>query len=130
MNLIIEDGTVFQPSYRKLQSGTDLFLFNLSYYNGKDAEKNPTYGSIRVAAFGPLAVNASRRLKERDKVKVTGRLRHEVWEKDGQKMYGNSIVAEAIDPRISTFIENSGNSGNGVNDSQGGAPVSDEDIPF
>lgn len=115
MNQIILDGTVFEPAYKKTQSGKDLLSFNLSFFNGKDGDKS-TYGNIRVVAFGDLAVNAWKTLHERDKVKVAGRLRHDVWEKDGVKHYDKSIMADAIDKRISTFPES--------------GRVADEEIPF
>ena len=75
MNHICIDGTVFQPKASKTKKGEDIFFFNLVYCNGKDKDKQATYGSISVTAFRGLATNAARQLHERDKVKVVGRLR-------------------------------------------------------
>ena len=116
MNHICIDGTVFQPKASKTRKGEDIFSFNLGYYNGKDKDKQATYGSIRVTAFRGLAKNAARQLHERDKVKVVGRLRNETWESNGEKHYSTSIIADAIDTRISIFADDS--------------TVTDEDIPF
>ena len=74
MNHICIDGTVFQAKASKTKKGEDIFSFTLVYYNGKDKDKQATYGSIRVTAFRGLATNAARQLHERDKVKVVGRL--------------------------------------------------------
>lgn len=102
-NHIDLDGTVFRPEFRTTTSGKEVFRFSLSFYDGKDQSGKAVYGSIRVTAWNALAVNANAVIKEKDHVSVSGRLRHNTWEKDGVKHYDLELWADGIGKSISRF---------------------------
>jgi len=105
MNFVGIDGTMFSPELRYTQSRKPVLTFSLGYRNGKGQDGKSDYGSIRVKAFGALASNAMKKLVERDKIVVCGRLVQEKWEKDGVKYYRDAIIANSIGSSISPFDE-------------------------
>lgn len=102
-NHIDIDGTVFRPEFHTTTSGKDVLRFSLSFYDGKDPSGKASYGSVRVTAWDALAVNTNAVIKERDHVSVSGRLRHNTWERDGVKHYDLEIRADGIGKTISRF---------------------------
>lgn len=131
-NTIMLDGTVFQPEARKTKKGTTVFSFNLSHYNGKEADGAATYFSRRVKVFKDLAENASRELKERDRVAVVGTEHQDVYTgKDGQKKYFDYIIANDIYKNpISRYTKDSGKNTGTVGSDIASDYIGDDEVPF
>lgn len=127
-NIVTLSGTVFRPEKRYTSNNVAMLSFRLSFYAGKDKDKNTRYGSIYVRAFRDLAENAAASIRDKHRVVVSGRLNEETWEKDGVKYYGLVIIAEDIAIPFSVFP------------ADGSAPaetapraeetIREEDIPF
>ncbi|MDR1953747.1 MAG: single-stranded DNA-binding protein [Clostridiales Family XIII bacterium] len=52
---------------------------------------------IRVTAFGKQAENIERYLKKGSKVGVEGRWKHDSYEKDGQRIYTDEVIANRVE---------------------------------
>lgn len=90
---------------------------------------------IDGTAFGQHAQNLADSLEKGMEVVVSGRLRTESWEKDGQRHSKNVLLVDSIGPslRFATVrVEKSGGSGSGQREArqavqQGGSRASAED---
>lgn len=84
---------------------------------------------FEVAVWGGAAGPVLKFLEKGARVVVTGRLKQERWEKDGQKRSAVKIHAQNVEfmPKNSGAAQSSGSSGA---DDFDGPPSTDDDIPF
>lgn len=133
-NRVSLDGTVFSPVTRYSQrTGKPVLNFDLSFYDGKDAQGSTKYGSIRVMAFGALAENVAKYITEKDRYLVTGHLSQDKWEKDGKKYYRLTLIADDIGKAFNKFADNGQASQTAPVPGEQDAPpdnLPDEEIPF
>ena len=80
------------PESKAMPSGTEVCDFSIAVgWKGKDKEGTEW---VNVTAFGGLAGVCSQYLRKGSQVMISGRMRTESWEKDGQKHYKTKIVAD------------------------------------
>lgn len=86
------------PEVKVLQSGKSVCSFSIANNRvfSKNGEKVTEVSYFDVNAFGPSADNCGKYLKKGSGVVVTGSLKQDRWEKDGQKFSRVKIVASAI----------------------------------
>lgn len=75
------------------QKGTEIMRGSLAVSDSYDKEHTDF---VDVTAFGKLAVNANQFTGKGSKVLVSGKLRHERWEKDGQNRSKHVVIANQI----------------------------------
>jgi len=89
-NLVVVEGRLVRDAdlkYSKSGKPYTNFTVASNYWNGKEEATN----FIDILSFDEL------RFSKGDKVRVTGVLRQDTWEKEGQKMSKIKIIAEKVD---------------------------------
>ena len=81
------------PELKALPDGKAVCSFSLALDEGKD--RPPSW--VDVIAFEKTAENVAQYLCKGDEAAVSGRLRQETWEKDGQKRSVLKVVASRVD---------------------------------
>ena len=80
------------PESKAMPSGTEVCDFSIAVgWKFKDKEGTEW---VNVTTFGGLAGVCSQYLRKGSQVMISGRMRTESWEKDGQKHYKTKIVAD------------------------------------
>lgn len=92
------------------QKGTEIMRGSLAVNDSYDKEHTDF---VDVTAFGKLAVNVNQFTGKGSKVLVSGKLRHERWEKDGQNRSKHVVIANQI-----VFLESRNSSDNSNNSQQ------------
>jgi single-strand DNA-binding protein len=92
------------PELRITQSGTPMCLLSIAFNSRKqDANGQWVDGDVyyaRAVAWKQLAENAAESLSKGMEVLVTGELRTEQWEKDGQKQRMDKLQVRSIAPNL------------------------------
>ena len=89
-NLVVVEGRLTRDAeikYSKSGKPYTNFTVASNYWTGKEEATN----FIDILSFDEL------RFSKGDKVRVTGVLRQDTWEKEGQKMSKIKIIAEKVD---------------------------------
>jgi single-strand DNA-binding protein len=149
MNIVILVGNLARdPEVR--YGANQLAIAKLTVAVNDSFAKEDRADFIRVTAFGKQAENIERYLKKGSKVGVEGRWRHDSYEKEGQRIYTDEVVAnrvEFLDRKERTdgavpdggFGDRTGGRGHAENAAAmpaGGAPEGfaelddDDDLPF
>jgi len=81
------------PELKYLTDGKAVCRFSIALDEGKD--RPPSW--VDVSAFEKTAENVAQYLHKGDECAVSGRLRQETWEKDGQKRSALKVVASRVD---------------------------------
>lgn len=89
------------------KKGTEILRGSLAVNDSYNKEHTDF---VDITAFGKLAVNANQFTGKGSKVLVSGKLRHERWEKDGQKRSKHVVIANQI-----LFLDDKGQSNHSVN---------------
>ena len=99
MNHIIMSGRVFEePVYTTSQKGKGILRFKVGVRRRyKNAEGKYENDYFNVSAFGNTADFASKNVTKDSIVIVEGEIQNNNWEKNGQKYYGNQILASSIE---------------------------------
>lgn len=108
---------VRDPESRTTTSGSQMTTFAIACDDGKD---EVSYFDCK--AFDKTAELVAKYKRKGDQVAVSGRLKQERWEKDGQKRSAVRILAGRVD-----FI---GPRSESKPDAAPAAPVPDDDVPF
>ena len=100
-SILIEGNLVREPQFKITQNGTALCIFsiatNRSYKREAGMEKEVSYFDIQT--WGKLAEACNNLGKKGRGVRVTGRLKQERWQQDGQARSKVIIVAERVEFR-------------------------------
>ena len=83
-----------------------------------------------VTAFGKTAELINQYLSKGSQIGITGSIRQESWEKDGQKRSRVVINAQNVQFIGGKNESNSGNNGNNPSADSNGGSANDSDIPF
>ncbi len=136
------------PVLKYLPSGTAVCEIGLAsnriWYDQQTKEKKEEVTYIDCSAFGRQAENISKFFKKGRPIFVEGRLHYRAWEKDGVKRNKLDVVIEAFEfiggrqdgdgppGRQAQGSQSEGGSqqGSSGNDSGGGAPHFDDEVPF
>jgi single-strand DNA-binding protein len=120
MNLVVLIGNLTRdPDVKYAQSGMAVAHINVAVNRFSSKEGGPDADFFRVTLFGKQAELAERYLSKGKKVSVVGRIQNDNYEKDGQTIYRDSIIAnrvEFLSPR-----DSGGQFGGGGFDGQGEA---------
>lgn len=114
---------------KALESGKFLSKCSLAVDDGY-GDKKQTY-FFDVEMWGKTAENVANHSGKGRKVLIEGRIKQDLWEKDGQKYSAVRIIAENVE-----FLDykDNGNSNESGNDSQpsdnNAPPITDDDLPF
>lgn len=96
---------VADPELRYSSSGVAVARMKIAFSsNKKDANGNWVDGDklfVKAVAFKQLAENICESLAKGMEVNVTGRLKTEEWEKDGQKHFDVSLTIDSLGPNLS-----------------------------
>jgi single-strand DNA-binding protein len=93
INTTVQTGRLTRdPEFKTTPNGTAILKFGLANNGYKENDVN----YFECTAWGKLAESMSKWLTKGKQVGITGRLKYEQWEKDGQKRNRISIVAEQI----------------------------------
>ena len=103
------------PEQVATSTGTEMTTFGLAVDAGKDEAH-----FFDCKCYGKTAELVARYKHKGEQVGVSGRLKQERWEKDGQKRSKVVIVAERV-----TFVGAKAEAG-----TKAGAEPGDDDIPF
>lgn len=79
----------------RLTKGTLTAISNAVRSSGDTREQHPT--AVQWTLWGALAENAAAYLDRGSHVNIVGRMRSNVYEKDGEPVYGWDFTAEEID---------------------------------
>ena len=88
-----------EPELRTSAGGASFLKFNLATtttWIDKDGTKKDNTQWHRVTVFGKRGEALAKILEKGDRVFVEGRLEHSSYEKDGQKRYSSSVIADDI----------------------------------
>lgn len=95
MNSINIIGNLTRDPEIRQAGGTDLCVFGIAVNDGF-GEKRKTY-FFDVNAWGKQCATLEKFLEKGKKVAITGSIRQESWEKDGQRMSKVIINADRVD---------------------------------
>lgn len=100
--VILQARLTENPELRYTPSGTPVCAMRLAsnrkYKQGDELQEEVCF--INATAFGKQAESMAQHLSKGRQVLVEGRLRYEVWEKDGKKGSAHSIYVESC-----TFLD-------------------------
>lgn len=93
------------PELRITQSGTPMCVMNIAFNNRRKNEQTGQWedGDVfyaRAVAWKQLAENAAETLSKGMEVMVSGEIRTESWEKDGQKHRMDKLLVRSIAPNL------------------------------
>jgi single-strand DNA-binding protein len=96
MNIVILTGNLVRdPEVR--YGANQLAIAKLTVAVKDTFSKEDRADFIRVTAFGKQAENIERFLKKGSKVGIDGRWRHDSYEKDGQRIYTDEVIANRVE---------------------------------
>ena len=130
-SVIIEGNATRDADVKTTASGASICKMSVAvnryYKSGDGFEKEVSF--FDVDCFGEVAKLCGEKVRKGDAIRVTGRLKQNRWEQDGQKRSTVIVVAEHVE--FSSKAAKSGEASDSPVPAQsgGGAP-SDEDIPF
>jgi single-strand DNA-binding protein len=102
MNLLAIAGTLTRdPEIRYTQGGKAIANFSIAVnrsWKGQSGEWEEEVSYFQCTTFGYVAENVVKKFAKGERITITGRLKQDRWEKDGQKHSRVVIIAEKIDP--------------------------------
>ncbi|MDR0851551.1 MAG: single-stranded DNA-binding protein [Clostridiales Family XIII bacterium] len=105
MNLVILTGNLARdPEVRYSQNQLAIARFTIAVKDTFAKEDRADF--IRVVAFGKTAEFVERYLKKGSKIGIEGRWKHDSYEKEGQKVYTDEVIANRVE-----FLEKKDSSG-------------------
>jgi len=122
-NLVVIEGNACRDAVIK-NSGSGTVIGKLSiavnrfYKSGEGFEKEVSF--FDVDCFGEVAKLCGEKVKKGDAIRITGRLKQNRWQQDGENRTGIVVIAERVE--FGSKKANDNASGDGV--------PADEDIPF
>ena len=106
--IIMQGRLTADPELRYSNAGTPICTLKLAsnrtYKQNDEPQKEVCY--VDATAFGKTAELVAQYLAKGSAVLVDGRLKHERWEKDGQKHSKHTIQVESV-----TFLDKKGDGG-------------------
>jgi len=98
MNLVVLVGNLTRdPEVRYSQSGTAVANVNIAVNRSFTKEGGPDADFFRVTVFGKQAELVERYLSKGRKVGIEGRIQNDNYEKEGQTIYRDTIIANRIE---------------------------------
>jgi single-strand DNA-binding protein len=98
MNLVVLVGNLTRdPEVKYTQSGMAVANINIAVNRVSAKDGGPDSDFFRVTVFGKQAENVERYLSKGKKVGVEGRIQNDNYEKDGQKVYRDTIIANRVE---------------------------------
>ncbi|MDR1495564.1 MAG: single-stranded DNA-binding protein [Clostridiales Family XIII bacterium] len=98
MNLVVLVGNLTRdPEVRYTQSGLAVANINVAVNRFNTKDGGPDADFFRVTVFGKQAELAERYLSKGRKVGVEGRIQNDNYEKEGQTIYRDTIIANRIE---------------------------------
>ncbi len=131
MNKVILIGYVGKnPECKTLQSGAEVASFSLATTEKwtSNGEKKEETSWHNIVFWGKQAELCKKYVFKGSKIMVEGRIKYEVYEKDGEKKYATKITGERIE-----FLskKEQGDQSHSENDEYSQVPPhDDDDIPF
>jgi single-strand DNA-binding protein len=105
MNLLAIIGTLTRDAeIRYTHGGTAIGNFSIAvnrYWKGQDGEFKEEVSYFQCTAFGKTAEKIVEKYGKGDKIAITGKLKQDRWEKDGQKHSRVVIVVDQVTPSCS-----------------------------
>jgi single-strand DNA-binding protein len=96
MNIVILTGNLARdPEVRYSQNQLAIARFTIAVRDTFAKEDRADF--IRVVAFGKTAEFVERYLKKGSKIGVEGRWKHDSYEKEGQKIYTDEVIANRVE---------------------------------
>lgn len=96
---VVRDCSSENGSYSYLQNGTCIAKISIAVNRAKKDECGQWQDEVsyfNVTIFGKLAENVAQRLKKGVQVAVSGSLKQERWQKNGQNFSSVGIIADSI----------------------------------
>lgn len=130
MNKVILIGYVGKnPECKTLQTGTEVASFSLATTEKwtSNGEKKEETSWHNVVFWGKQAELCQKYVFKGSKIMVEGRIKYEVYEKDGEKRYATKITGERLE-----FLSKKEHSTQSTGDDEynQAPPYDDNDIPF
>jgi single-strand DNA-binding protein len=98
MNLVVLIGNLTRdPEVRYTQSGLAVANINIAVNRFGSKEGGPEADFFRVTIFGKQAELAERYLTKGRKVGIEGRIQNDNYEKEGQMVYRDTIIASRLE---------------------------------
>jgi len=98
MNLIVLVGNLTRdPEIRETQSGSKVGNITIAVNRDYHKEGQPDADFFRVTVFGKTAELCERYLSKGKKVGIEGRIQNDNYEKDGQTVYRDTIIANRVE---------------------------------
>jgi single-strand DNA-binding protein len=98
MNLVVLVGNLTRdPEVKYMQNGTAVAHINIAVNRTYTKEGGPDADFFRVTLFGKQAELVERYLSKGRKVGVEGRIQNDNYEREGQTIYRDSIIANRIE---------------------------------
>ena len=96
MNIVILTGNLARdPEVRYSQNQLAIARFTIAVKDTFAKEDRADF--IRVVAFGKTAEFVERYLKKGSKIGIEGRWKHDSYEKEGQKVYTDEVIANRVE---------------------------------
>jgi single-strand DNA-binding protein len=99
---------------------------NRYYKSGENFEKEVSF--FDIDSFGEVARLCGEKVKRGSEIRVTGRLKQNRWEQDGQKRTAVIVIAEHVE--FSSKAKADASDSPALVQSGAGIPVDDEGLPF
>lgn len=100
-SFLIEGNLTADPEFKPLQSGKNLCKFAIAsnrYYRNSEKELIQEVAYFNVETWESLALTCSAYLTKGKRVRVVGRIRHDRWQAEDEKMRERYVVvAEHVD---------------------------------
>jgi single-strand DNA-binding protein len=130
-NLVILEGNACRDAeIKKTANGALIGKMSLAvnryYKSGENFEKEVSF--FDVDCFGEVARLCGEKVKKGSEIRVTGRLKQNRWEQEGQKRTAVIVVAEHVEFSSKAKTDASGSPA--PHQSGAGVQADDEDIPF
>jgi single-strand DNA-binding protein len=98
MNLVVLVGNLTRdPEVRYTQSGLAVANINMAVNRFGSKEGGPEADFFRVTVFGKQAELAERYLSKGKKVGIEGRIQNDNYEKEGQMIYRDTVIANRLE---------------------------------
>ena len=108
-------GRVGSDPERKMVKGGTLALASFSVLVEAEADGDKPGQWVRISTFGDRADEVVPALKKGDRCYVEGRLKLDVWSKEGEQKFGLNLTAWTVQPMGKIGRQKPRNSGNGAN---------------
>jgi single-strand DNA-binding protein len=98
MNIVVLIGNLTQdPEFRTTNNGKSVVTLNIAVNKEYKREGGPDADFFRIQAWGKTAELANTYLSKGKKVGIQGRIENDNYEKDGVKIYRDTITANHLE---------------------------------